>query len=434
MDEKSIELASQLITHLTRDEFVQATEHFDATVKALLPAERLQTTWQKLESQMGPFQRREEARTALVQGHLATFVPCVFERGRLELIIAVNEAGQISGLTLNPLARQPEQAAPQDLPAYIRQDAFREVEVLVGQGEWSLPGTLTLPQGEGPFPAVVLVHGSGPQDRDETIGPNKPFRDLAWGLASRQIAVLRYEKRTHAYKEKLTQESLHSLTVREETIDDALAAVRLLRESPLVDARSLFMLGHSLGGYLLPRIATQETDLAGLIVLAGSTRPLEDIILDQVGYIFSTQGEILPEQQRQLEELKQRVARVKAPDLALDTPTSELPLGVEPVYWLDLRDYHPAELARHLLQPMLILQAECDYQVTMQDFQGWKEGLKARRDVTFKSYPGLYHSFLRTPDGKMATPTIYAIPGHIDAEVIADIARWIEETAAWRHA
>lgn len=348
--------------------------------------------------------------------------------------MAVNEAGQISGLTLNPLARPPEEETPQDLAAYIRQDTFREVEVLIGQGEWSLPGTLTLPQGEGPFPAVVLVHGSGPQDRDETIGPNKPFRDLAWGLASRQIAVLRYEKRTHVYKEKLTQEALHSLTVQEETIDDALAAVRHLRESPQVDSRSLFMLGHSLGGYLLPRIAAQETDLAGLIVLAGSTRPLEDMILDQVSYIFSTQGEILPEQQRQLEELKQRVARVKAPDLTLDTLSSELPLGVEPAYWLDLRDYHPAELAGQLPQPMLILQAECDYQVTMQDFQGWKEGLKAHRAATFKSYPGLYHSFLRTPDGKKATPTIYAIPGHVEAEVIADIAQWIGEITARRTA
>ena len=221
--------------------------------------------------------------------------------------------------------------------------------------------------------------------------------------------------------------------MQEETIDDALAAVLLLRESPQVDSRSLFMLGHSLGGYLLPRIAAQETDLAGLIVLAGSTRPLEDIILDQVNYIFSTQGEILPEQQRQLEELKQRVARVKAPDLALDTPVSELPLGVEPAYWLDLRSYHPAELAGRLPQPMLILQAESDYQVTMQDFQGWQEGLKARSDATFKSYPGLYHSFLRTPDGKMATPTIYAIPGHVEAEVIEDIARWIGEVAARQH-
>jgi len=84
------------------------------------------------------------------------------------------------------------------------------------------------PEGKGPFPAVVLVHGSGPQDRDETIGPNKPFRDLAWGLASQGIAVLRYDKRTKVHGAMMAG-AVEQFTVKEETIDDALAAVALLR-------------------------------------------------------------------------------------------------------------------------------------------------------------------------------------------------------------
>src|SRR5437868_1155092 len=77
----------------------------------------------------------------------------------------------------------------------VNRDTFDEREVTVGKGEWELPGTLGLPKGSGPFPAVVLVQGSGPQDRDETMGVNKPFQDIAWGLASNGIAVLRYDKR-----------------------------------------------------------------------------------------------------------------------------------------------------------------------------------------------------------------------------------------------
>ncbi len=230
---------------------------------------------------------------------------------------------------------------------------------------------------------------------------------------------------TLVYKETVSQQSLETMTVQEETIDDALAALRLLRESPQIDSQRLFVLGHSLGGYLLPRIAAADREIAGLIVLAGSTRPLEKIILDQVTYLLAAQEHVAPEQQKSLETLTQQVRRVKAPDLTPGTPASELPLNVPAVYWLDLRTYDPVALARTLPQPMLILQAECDYQVTMEDFQGWQDGLGTRADVAFKSYPELYHLFLPTPDGKMATPVVYALPGHVQSDVIDDIAQWI---------
>jgi dienelactone hydrolase len=434
MDDIRIELARKLLMQVAQGAYSEATLVFDETMKAFLSPEKLQETWQQLEIQMGSFQGQQETRTAQVQNHQVVFLNCLFANGNLEFLVAFNEANQVSGLSFNPLAGKAPAEADDELPPYIQPEAFSEIEIMVGHGEWSLPGTLTLPRGAGPFPAVVLVHGSGPQDRDETLGPNRPFRDLAWGLASHQIAVLRYEKRTLAYKEKVSQQFLEATTVQEETIDDALAAVRQLRESPQIHSKQIFVLGHSLGGYLLPRIAAADAAIAGLILLAASSRPLEDVILDQISYLLSTQGNTTPEQQQYLNTLAQQVARVKAPDLQPTTPASELPLNVPAPYWLDLRAYQPIELARQLSQPMLILQAECDYQVTMEDFQGWKEGLAARTDVLFKSYPGLYHLFMPTPDGEMATPVVYALPGHVQAAVIDDIIHWIEEIAAQRSA
>ena len=430
MDDARIGLAQKLLTQLAQGAYTEAVQQFDTTMQGVLPPETLQATWQKLEEQMGGFQNQEAPRTTQVQDHQVVLINCVFARGNLEFMVVFNEANEISGLSFNPLANQAPAEANADLPAYIQPEAFREIEVLVGQGEWSLPGTLTLPLGEGPFPALVLVQGSGPQDRDETLGPNKPLRDLAWGLASRGIAVLRYDKRTLVYKEKVSQQFLETITVQEETIDDTLAALRLLRESPQIDSQRLFVLGHSLGGYLLPRITAADREIAGLIVLAGSTRPLEDIILDQVTYLLAAQEHVAPEQQKSLETLTQQVRRVKAPDLTPDTPASELPLNVPAAYWLDLRTYDPVALARTLPQPMLILQAECDYQVTMEDFRGWQDGLGTRTDVAFKSYPGLYHLFLPTPDGKMATPVVYALSGHVQSDVIDDIAQWIMDITA----
>ena len=155
-------------------------------------------------------------------------VTCAFANASLDINVAFNEAGEVSGLTITPVGSIEQQfTAKYEPPAYVNQDTFKEQEVQVGQGEWVLPGTLSLPVGDGPFAAVVLVHGSGPQDRDETIGPNKPFRDLAWGLASQGIAVLRYDKRTRVYGKKM-QEIAATITVKEEVIDDELDAVALL--------------------------------------------------------------------------------------------------------------------------------------------------------------------------------------------------------------
>ncbi len=176
-------------------------------------------------------------------------------------------------------------------PSYVDTSAFTESEVTVGSGEWALPGTLSMPVGEGPFPAVVLVHGSGPNNRDEGFGPVSPFKDLAWGLASRGIAVLRYDKRTLVYQAELAAGG-GDLTIEDETIDDAAAAVELLLNTEGIDPQAVFVLGHSLGGMVIPRIAAAAPDARGFIVLAGPARPMEDLILEQTEYILGLDGEL----------------------------------------------------------------------------------------------------------------------------------------------
>jgi dienelactone hydrolase len=268
-----------------------------------------------------------------------------------------------------------------------------------------------------------LVHGSGPQDRDETVGRNKPFRDLAWGLASQGIAVLRYDKRTltHAARFATPKEPL---TVKEEVIDDVLAAVALLHKNKAVDAKRIFVLGHSLGGILAPRIGKEAPDVAGLIILAGATRPLEDLILEQHTYLLSLDGPPSADGKAELEKIKAVVARIKDPKLSPEAPAAEL-FGGSGAYWLSLRDYHPAETARTLKQPLLILQGERDYQVRMTDFDGWKKALAERKDAELKSYAKLNHLFV---EGEGAgTPAEYDSVGHVSKEVVDDVAAWIKK-------
>ncbi|HEY3415624.1 MAG TPA: alpha/beta fold hydrolase [Armatimonadota bacterium] len=423
MQEKAVEVIRMLV----EGNYGGACGTFDATMTGALPEARMKEYWEQLIGQVGAFQGIT-AIQASEQGEARVFIlTCPFERSTIDFRVAFNRDGQVSGLNFQIAAS----ATPYQAPEYVRAGSFHDVEITVGSGEWALPGTLSMPEGNGPFPAVVLVHGSGPQDRDETIGPNRPFRDIAEGLASQGIAVLRYEKRTKAHGSHFTPEIIAKLTVQEEVVDDALAAVALLRGTPGIDPRRIYVLGHSLGGGIAPRIGQQDHTIAGLIVMAGMTRPLEDAILEQFTYLYGLAGEMSDAQKAELEQLKVKVARVKSAELSDQTPASDLPLGMSPAYLLDLRGYQPAEVAKALAQStrmrILVLQGGRDYQVTVAgDFPFWQRALGNESNATLKVYPKLFHLFIEG-EGP-STPQEYMKEGHVSGEVIEDMARWIEET------
>ena len=357
--------ARTFIEQLERGEASQAIKEFDAVMAKALSAERLQALWAGLEQQHGPFQKIHSTRVEIKVPYEIVLVNCQFEKNRVLARVVYAENNQISGLFFKPDGEYQS-------PGYVDSRKFTEEPLVIGKGLWELPGTLSLPVGEGHFPAVVLVHGSGPQDRNETIGPNQPFKDLAQGLASRGIAVLRYEKRTYHHRLKMALLS-QRITVKEETMEDAVLAVQRLAGDRRINAKRIVVLGHSLGGYLLPRIAGESRQVAGLISLAGSVRPLEALILDQTRYLFQQDGMVTGEEQAQLDGLEAQVERVRSTELSESVSVTDLPLGVPASYWLDLRGYQPAQAARTLSQPLLILQGERDYQVTMEDFRLWKE-------------------------------------------------------------
>jgi dienelactone hydrolase len=342
--------------------------------------------------------------------------PVHFVVTRVYIQFTLDPSLQVAGLFLRPL----EAPLPKvwHRPAYSREDAFTQSEVTVGSDEWKLGGTITMPVGKGPFPGVVLVPGPGPNNRDEEIYSNRIFRDIAEGLASRGIAVLRYDKRTLTYGDKMGD---MAFTIEQDTVADAVRAIGVLRIQPEIASNRVYLLGHSLGGYAAPRIAARDGKLAGLIFLSANARPIEDVALDQNDYVAHLDGSPAPQVQQRLDALKAEVARVK--NLQPGTPPPQVLMGLPGVYLLDLKGYDPAEQARQLTIPLLFLQGGRDFQVTSKDFGLWKAGLAGRSNASFHEYPALNHLFI-SGAGKPG-PSDYLNQGNVDPAVIVDIATWI---------
>lgn len=329
--------------------------------------------------------------------------PLKFPNQNINLQVAVNNSGELTYFFMLP------GAVPWQHPSYSKAGAFHERNLTVGDDPYKLPGTLTLPSGNGPFPAVVLVHDTGPNDRDETVGAVKMFRDLAEGLASRGIAVLRYEKRTKLYLGKV---EANPYTADDETVDDAVSAVEVLRKQPEVNGQKIFVVGHGLGGYLAPRIA-EDAKANGIIILSANERPLEDVIVEQAS------GLKLPD--KEMAGIKAAADRVKK----LEAADEDRPkvLGLPVAYWVNLKGYDPLQTARKLSVPVMVLVGDRDPQVSADEFNLWKSGFKDQKGAVTKTYPGLNHSFV-AGQGK-STEAEYRKPGHADAAVIDDIAGFV---------
>jgi dienelactone hydrolase len=409
--------AQAVVQQLMAGQFAAIEAQFTDQMKKALPEGRLATTWSGLTVQVGAFQKQSDTREEETGGLHIGIVTCAFERATLDVRVVFDQDGRIAGLLIRPTAGA---AAPYALPSYADPASFTERDVTVGSGEWTLPGTLTLPKGDGPFAAVVLIHGSGPNDRDETVAANKPFRDLAAGLASRGVAVLRFDKRTSVYGARMA--AAPELTVKEEVVDDALAAVAAARASPRIDRTRVFVLGHSLGGMLIPRIGSADPSIAGLIVMAGAARPLEQAMLEQLQYLAMADGTVSPDEQKAIDDARQTAGTVRALTPA-DAVAHRMISGAPASYWLDLRGYDPPSAAKLLTQPVLVLQGERDYQVTMDEFARWKAALRSKPGVTFKSYPALNH--LMIPGTGRSLPAEYNTPGHVAQDVVDDIASWV---------
>lgn len=416
--------SSASLDALVRGDYADARKDFSAAVGQALDATRLEQVWTQIQSQAGAYREHAEPQRQSMGGHEVVVTTVSFANMPLDFLVACDGDGKISTFRFVPSHAIGGSTAPSAASAHAGADGVNARPLAVTSPLGPLPGLLTLPEGKGSFPAVLLVGGSGAHDRDETIGPNKPFRDLAAGLARHGVASLRYDKRTHVYGAQMAGKAI---TVDDEVTDDALTALHVLGEQARIDPRRIFVLGHSLGALMAPRIGKRDPHLAGLILLASPASFGLDTVVRQMQYIGQLKGTPAAELDKALAPVikaRDEMARAnpaKPPQGSfLDAPAS---------YWLSLRDYNAVTVAKSLRMPMLVLQGGGDYQVTPEgDFSRWQAAFAHSERVQLKEYPGLSHLFM--PAGQPPSPADYSKPGHVDAQVIQDIATWVKAQPA----
>ena len=338
-DSPSAVAAKQIIQELVAGQFEKVEAIYDARMAQALPPGKLADGWRDLNKQAGAFQAISSTETSQVQGLQVVKLQCKFENSLLDATVVFNPDGKLGGLSFRP---HQAPAAPWTPPAYAKQDSFSEQPLTLVNGKYELPGTLTVPVGNGPFPAVVLVQGSGPEDQDETIGPNKPFKDLAWGLASRGIVVFRYTKRTEKYTVQSSDDPMH-MTVEDETISDARAAVALVAKQPKVDPKQVFLLGHSSGR--VPGAADRDgrRGNCGNRYAGGERASAGKMVLEQIHNLAAMSGTPTEAEQKRIEAIESSAKQIESPGLKPDDKIEFLGATMYGAYWLDLRAYDPLE-------------------------------------------------------------------------------------------
>ncbi|WP_176535557.1 alpha/beta hydrolase [Bacillus cereus] len=409
-DEKDLKMKSAAyLEQFQKNDFDQLYKNVTQEMTSKLPKEEFASKWKSLTSQLGPALNTESEVFNSKDKNGKVSITTVHRKNNLQTTFVYTKDGKVADIQtqMQPLIVKPKEG-----------EKWEESSIKVGYNEKKLNGLLTLPKGIEKPPVAILLQGSGPNNMDSIIGTglNRPFADIAHGLAEKGIASIRYDKRSYAYPNDV-------FDVETEYLKDAKEAVRLVKEDERVDSNRIYLIGHSQGGLVGPKIVQDNPEIKGFVSMAGPLRRLEDIVLTQTKLRLKQENLSDERKKEELDNTKAGVEKIKKLNSADKT---EVILGYPASYWNGLNKIDGVSIVKNLNIPMFIMQGTTDFHVLEKvDYKLWQETLAGKDNVSFKLYPGLSHLFMPGGSADKFDGSIYNKPAHVDSQVIEDISGWI---------
>lgn len=415
-DSVCIDIATKSVEWLNTNNAESLCLRYDKAVAAKLSASTTASIWNQIEAQFGEFVEVDTLVTNTANGNFIVDQVLEFENNYLKYRLSFNANNEIAGIFFTPY--RTAKAAAESTKVY------KETKCSFVNDEIEFPAILCTPKQQKSKAVVILVHGSGPNDMDETIGPNKIFKQIANKLAKYGIASLRYDKRSFLAQQgnigKINTD-INSIVV-----SDAVAAAKFMHSIDSLENLPRIIVGHSLGAFMAPKIGLESANVDAIVMLAANARPLEDLIIEQYKYLYAQDG-ISKEEKKEIKAMKKKVKNVKKLEkYVAKGKVVELPLTNDTAFWLSLNNYKPLKTISNLQMPILIMQGGRDYQVSMDDFRIWHSNVRnsINKDQTFVYYSGLNHLFIK--GNTKSYPSEYNKKAEVSENMIRDLSDWIK--------
>lgn len=427
---KVTKLAKEFLDLFQKKEFSKAHTYFDENVKNLMSIDALGQAFNQIETNYGKLDSIGEIGNSSTEGLKIVEIVLHYPKTMLNYRFAFDTDDKIAGLFFIPTYPRSNTSDVK----YIDTTRFTEEDVEFGNPDWTIKGSLCIPKFKKSMYAVVMLSGSGPNNRNSEIGPNAPFLDIAQGLATNGIMTIRFDKRTKIYGKRMIMDSTSKITLEEEYYQDADYAIDFLKrysEYLKVNLKGIIILGHSQGGMVAPYILNNskyKNMISGAILMAAPARPFEDMIYEQIEYIFKLDNLLDEKETKELEKLSASIKKVK--DLENNKTATDLPMGLDYHYWKSLSQNNFNENLSKIDKPIFVLQGGKDYQVTAEDLNIIETILKDKinqKESKFKIkfYENLNHCFMKSEG--TPTPDMYMQKNNVNEDVIKDLSTWIKK-------
>lgn len=407
--------SDQIINWFKTGEFAKVSNQVEMNYRSYFTPSVFEKDWAELTGTYGKYQSHRYVSLETAGNY--NMASCLLQLEYLPFVmnITYNEKWEI--LSINFVPAHKVYVAP----PYVDVEKFTDNRIVIKNGIYELEAVLSIPEGKGPFPLVVIVGEAGPTDKDGSYDNNKPYKDIASGLASNGYAVFRMDKRAANYGLYLIQQknNYESFTCKEDYLDDLYLALDSLNKIPQIDKDKMIMLGHGQGGMLIPYIFKDKPYFKAGMMLGVNHKRVQEMMIDQYHYL----SKVTPGKKYEYDDQIERAIRSMNKKLKPLTEHHLMPYDVQATYWIWLNNYPHVKMAKKMKQPLVFFQGGRDYQVSDENFELWKSSLTKKKNVSYQYYKKLNHIFF---EGETeSTYSEYFAKGNIPAYLVQDMIIWL---------